>query len=1361
MAFQLFAAAYSNVGDAVRREGSGGDGGLEGYVPDTDDRVRVALQAKYYPEKLGTTQWKHIDGSVRTILSRNSPDNAVHTIIVATPINFNETQQTKWNELKANWTSLAQDLQYPETPRFHHWSRSRLISCLLRPEARGQLLYWFRFPSFGLDRCWQISRWNIENLGDRYVPGLHTSTQPEETLHWFLGTEHARELFVSQLRERLPDWVQGGWRERDVWPPSLEALARQAKEVFAKATQQLGNGSSFPRSIKEFRNSVADFCRVWSKLYTACLMPSPGKLDKELVKELDGLGSPHELLEFGESPIDEAQCLLIDGAPGTGKSHTLAHICCELIEAGAPVIFYEAGVFTSGDSPWTQLLRLIDFPGTTREFLDTYSAAALSVGLPGVICIDGLNETTDRNTWLKHLASFASELKDFSQLRLIVSCRSDYLEIVVPERILNRDDQQWGKLTHGGLGRSSTEAIAKYLAAYSIINAGAISLDSEYTNPLMLKLFCEAFEGSTADAGSLTLDSVLRKLVDRKAALIQLRIGCPVTIVWQALLKLADAMVESSAHVLDEVAARNLLAKFHMSTEDAKSLYRAFVSERLLHEVRRSGEWGAQIFVRFPFEKVWDYFYLRSIWPAGTVLPETLKDQLKNPKWHRRFGGLIEIIGLRIAEEEQAELHDTLHVQPGSNRIFDRAFLSGLVRRDRNSWTERTTEIRSQIAEDDYGLAIRVAANPTHPRNAMWLHRNLMSQPIGQRDRVWTRWLNAHFGAPRPSDLLEHQIRLAELIDQTQVSRPELTLLAVLISWFATTTAVKERHRCATALARCLQGRCDIAVDVLERFLNVDDPYVLESVLYACASAATTASNGDPDLERLGLLVFESIFGRDEVNPNAIIRHYAHLVCECANRKTNFKQTVDFSKACPPYRSTLPGRLTDAELEALSAHCKADYKQTRALRHVLNSTETEHTMKSGDWGRYTLGYVVHQFQNRRLTEDPSSKYFNRFDSRFARAYIIRRVLELGLEHSDDDQTLRSDGRGRPSIERLGKKYQWIGLHEFVGYLCDHFHLAESDPERVKEFQSGVNLRLEDIHDPVIRPVIKNSEKWRLARELRPWFIGLANPTPNPLSDCRRREIVENIEIESPGCQLIRNDGRHDWILLQGRVNWYEPLSCSRKTSTFSEENTQTEWVFCSYVIPSIQRQKFLQKMCRTRPDGNAMLSGAERFESSLDLLRTYPDGGAKARDNCIDTGFPSGSIWLTSLWFSNGESEDTEQCGIVPSPQLAELLDIRSMGAGFDFCTHNGDAATVNCDFNNQGLMFCRRDLLETACRAKRLSFFWRVYCWKWVPAERTEKYPSREYWAMFQNRMGGDPEFIDGGSHLMEPFAVEEKVVW
>jgi hypothetical protein len=28
----------------------------------------------------------------------------------------------------------------------------------------------------------------------------------------------------------------------------------------------------------------------------------------------------------------------------------------------------------------------------------------------------------------------------------------------------------------------------------------------------------------------------------------------------------------------------------------------------------------------------------------------------------------------------------------------------------------------------------------------------------------------------------------------------------------------------------------------------------------------------------------------------------------------------------------------------------------------------------------------------------------------------------------------------------------------------------------------------------------------------------------------------------------------------------------------------------------------------------------------------------------------------------------------------------------------------------------------------------------------------------MFQNRTAVDPEFIDGGSHLMEPFAVEEK---
>ena len=117
--------------------------------------------------------------------------------------------------------------------------------------------------------------------------------------------------------------------------------------------------------------------------------------------------------------------------------------------------------------------------------------------------------------------------------------------------------------------------------------------------------------------------------------------------------------------------------------------------------------------------------------------------------------------------------------------------------------------------------------------------------------------------------------------------------------------------------------------------------------------------------------------------------------------------------------------------------------------------------------------------------------------------------------------------------------------------------------------------------------------------------------------------------------------------------------------------------------------------------------------------------------------------------------------GPIPSPQIAELLGVKSIDSGFDFYTQDREVATVNCEFNDKGLLFCRRDLLESACRNKKLSFFWRVYCSKWVPAKSTEKYPFGEYWAMFQNRATGEPEFIDGGSHLMEPFAVEAKITW
>jgi hypothetical protein len=52
MTYQLFANDYANQGMAVRREGRGGDAGLEGFIEDDGGHVIIGHQAKFFIDRL-------------------------------------------------------------------------------------------------------------------------------------------------------------------------------------------------------------------------------------------------------------------------------------------------------------------------------------------------------------------------------------------------------------------------------------------------------------------------------------------------------------------------------------------------------------------------------------------------------------------------------------------------------------------------------------------------------------------------------------------------------------------------------------------------------------------------------------------------------------------------------------------------------------------------------------------------------------------------------------------------------------------------------------------------------------------------------------------------------------------------------------------------------------------------------------------------------------------------------------------------------------------------------------------------------------------------------------------------------------
>ncbi len=249
MCFQLFAKQFADKGEPIRREGSGGDAGMEGYIADPEGCAIIGLQAKFFTEKFGADQWRKIDKSVRTALKDNSAACSLKMFVVATPRALNKTENDKWKRYRGGWQQFAKQIGYRSAPKFAHWGASSLESALKENKNRGQLLYWFDYPDFDRERCVQLTRATIEQLGDRYIPGLHTPTECEDHIHIFLRTERSRNTCLDETREAIRHEGLSGLSTEKDWPADCKRLMADCRQYWQAFQDGFGDGVSFPESF--------------------------------------------------------------------------------------------------------------------------------------------------------------------------------------------------------------------------------------------------------------------------------------------------------------------------------------------------------------------------------------------------------------------------------------------------------------------------------------------------------------------------------------------------------------------------------------------------------------------------------------------------------------------------------------------------------------------------------------------------------------------------------------------------------------------------------------------------------------------------------------------------------------------------------------------------------------------------------------------------------------------------------------------------------------------------------------------------------------------------------------------------------
>lgn len=1322
LSVSLFRAQY---GKLVRRvNGAGGDGGVEAYVNHSEIGL-VGLQAKYFIDTLTDHQFRQLKKSIKSAVT-NHPELKLY--IVTVPQNRTPARNRHWDTLVEETKEAYPDLTL-------EWcGASELIELLTTVEHAARRAYWFETPRF--DHKWVTghSLASIGSLDTRYTPARHVDVEAGEALSAFANNIDFTDKYYYQARTFWKAWIKkfeglvGTEFDNDKFS-SFNAAVTSVRMLGESCLPCLGDNVTLPSwpELNDALVALSDALRELERQLDDVVEPSderygienrPGRRAFEKVQEVE-----YELYGF-TSFIEKFECagfsrLLLAGEAGSGKSHTLARSTEQLLDEGHHVLFVLGEFFTELRDPWQQLVGMLDWPGTVEELLAALQFSAEASGKRSLIIIDALNESGDRRIWQNHLSRFATRIEGYSNVGIAVSCRTDFIELTLPRDLVERRDPKWAHWTHVGYGGSTYAAIVEYFKEYSIQSRDFPPLYPEFSNPLFLKTFCEAFEHGKIPSGSLSLDEVMKRRINASCQQISKAIDCPTDIVESAIVAFARMASVKTGFRVPRSEVRTMTAGLHASIGESRSLYKHLVSCGILAEVgSRSEMGGTEIFVRFSYERFSDYFaaiQLLKQWEheGGGDITDQVREAFasKDTYWENR--GAARILAILIPERYGMEFL-SLSSSDAPKRLLLEDFLDSLLWRRPSNFSQDSLAYYEEASgfefrDKAFETRISLACIPAHPLNAENWHNSLKSLSVADRDDAWTIQVTDGFDDSR-SDLF---IKWLQDSEHHPLSLEQLRLAGLLLSWFFTSNDRGFRRRAIVAASKLLSGNASVVIEIIEAQADCNDPYVTEGVM-AVAAAVAVREKDKLQLQSLAECVYRRVFAPEQVYPHILVRDYAYIVLTVAERKGVLPSDVECSQYSPPYRSTWPVIPSDDDLEALD--------RDRNWSMITSSIEPEYRGESiggyGDFGRYVMDSHVHHWLSSKLSEPYPDNREGRwgFSGAIARRYILNRVAELGWTperfHSYDQGLSRgrlNAGDEEWKVERISKKYQWIALSEFEAYLSDHYHFGEHYSARKNCYEGAWQLYSRDFDTtaPLVDPTIeRNSQQVNKSKH---WWVKY----PDPFADVQLvgdrsawvRQYPQNID----GMLKLESEDRSypgEWLLLYGATGWDEPDTFPPRDVEFGD------------LRMFIHTRAWLVDKSGLRASLDA-LSQRNFFGSGISVpgiarmcLYDYPYGTPhqEVREHCRTedhfgdhmSPFPAGLIHTTSQ-YDEGHIK-------LPSPRMIELLGLSWKPDSYEFVDSSGETIAfqyAKYAYGGSAPCLVRMDRLQEVMQREGLALVW------------------------------------------------------
>lgn len=1046
------------------------------------------------------------------------------------------------------------------------------------------------------------------DLGERFNRDFNVETETSKRLSLFARDQSAVQ-YINDKKENLIRKINRIKDDTEQHSDYLEKVRSIVSAFEDVESETIGSAFEWHQYLQSF--IVDDLAKINSEIsqkknllekIRPTIEKGRSRVEHKDLEKYNSIRSEieilYELLDLpeilsltaDENRLITAKELFVTGNAGIGKSHLLAAECQSLMNNQQFAVLLLAGNCYSDLPILDQLSQDCELKYSFDEFISILEMIGVEHHTCVLLCIDALNETANYRLWKTGLISLSQKIKKCTHVKLAVTYRMEYEKSVVQDALLSEDEDVY-RIVHTGFASNGLKASKQFFDYYRIPFTLYEYFESEMENPLFLTLYCKTYRNDEASLPTL-YDRLVESANKNIFPILEKRYKL---IGFTEDDNIVQSLVDEISTLVFDRKEKNILesdlASIPFWTANDLPL-RPFMSllakENLVHTNLIAG--NERYF--FAYDQMNDYFFARSLFShdmSDMSIRKTLYEDIlqvnDNNIVNLSNSDVFVICCAIYAQKFGKECIDLIDELPEGfeKGYIVKSYIRSFIWRDKEYISSNVFLAVAQkykvSREDFWNVLVGNSIKHNHPLNSDFLHTLLMSFRLSERDYYWTKYINEIFYDE--SNRLMQLVKMYSSGQSIQMSKEQARQLLILCGWLLSSSNRMLRDYTSEAMIEILRNEFDLCIVILKAFEKVNDPYIIER-LYGVVFGACCKRRrkGNTVYIALAEYVYSTIFDQEFIYPDILLRDYARLIIErFLWENPDYNGCIVHEKIIPPYKS-FPIEQIDEDY--------INKKYDGGLWQIKSSMSFEGHGMYGDFGRYVFQSALKYFD---VDEDEMYKQ--------AMSFIINDLgytneLDKGNNHWGYD---RSETK---KVERIGKKYQWIAMHNILARVSDQCDI-DTDYSETPKFEGPWEPFVRDF-DPTLNFKLTKSDEIPIFDEI--------SELKKATRDEHLKVDVSNIDsvsewldsdgiffAEMPKALILSDSNGTQWIRLSNYI-------CSGREQLKAERLLTWSWLY-AYFVTEEQFEQF-QVAATDRVDFSSSKSIGLDPQSYSVFNREYP-----------------------------------------------------------------------------------------------------------------------------------------------------------